>query len=171
MAESAQVENISFSHHAIIDWVLSNPDQNLSECAKTFGYTQPWLSTIIHSDAFKTEFARRRNMLDEHMAMGIQRKMAEVSKKALDKIEEMLDGGEEMDPRLVLDIADKTLHRQGYAPSRNGINIYNQQNNVIPLSGPVDRTLLQEARNIMKAIAGEAIEVKALPNASPSESG
>jgi len=167
MAQSAQIAEMSFSHHAIIDWMLSNPDALLADCAKAFGYTQPWLSTIIHSDAFKAEFSRRRGQLDEHIAHGIHAKMAAVSKKALDHLEELLDGADTLDPRLVLDIADRTLHRQGYAPSKAGVNIFAQQNIIQPAPGAVDKSVLDEAKNLMRAINGTATEVLALENASP----
>jgi len=167
MAESAQIAEMSFSHHAIIDWMLSNPDALLADCAKAFNYTQPWLSTIIHSDAFKAEFSRRRAQLDEHIAHGIHAKMAAVSKKALDLLEDYLSGNDEdRDPRLVLDIADRTLHRQGYAPNKAGVNIFAQQNIIQPAPGAVSRPLLEEARGLMRAINGEATEVMALDNAS-----
>ena len=166
MAESAQIAEMSFSHHAIIDWMLSNPDALLADCAKAFNYTQPWLSTIIHSDAFKAEFSRRRAQLDEHIAHGIHAKMAAVSKKALDYLEDYLQGTDEKDPRLVLDIADRTLHRQGYAPSKGGVNIFAQQNIIQPAPGAVSRPLLEEARGLMRAINGEATEVRVLDNPS-----
>jgi restriction endonuclease Mrr len=166
MAASAQIAEMSFSHHAIIDWMLSNPDALLADCAKAFGYTQPWLSTIIHSDAFKAEFARRRGQLDEHIAHGIHAKMAAVSKKALDHLEELLDGTETLDPRLVLDIADRTLHRQGYAPSKAGVSVFAQQNIIQATPGSVSKSVLDEAKSLMRAINGEAVEVPAIENAS-----
>ena len=145
--------------------MLSNPDLTLGECAKSFGYTQSWLSTIIHSDAFQAEFRRRRGQLDEHFALGIHRKMAEVSKKALDKLEGFLATAEaDADPRLVLDIADKTLHRQGYAPSKG--NVLVQQNNTTINNNGVDRGVLENARNLMRSINGEATEVPALEHSN-----
>jgi len=151
MAESASVATLNYSHEAIIDWMLSNPEQNQGECAKALGYTQAWLSTIIHSDAFRAEYQRRRSQLNEMIAGGIQTKMAEVSKKALDKLDSYLDEAE-TDPRLVLDIADKTLHRQGYAPNKGGVAIFAQQNNFNPRA--VDKETLTQARGILRAITG-----------------
>lgn len=166
MAESAQVASLNYSHEAIMDWLLSNPDKDQGECARAFGYTQSWLSTIIHSDAFRAEYQRRRAQLSEYIAQGIQTRMAEVSKKALDHLEQYLDG-EEIDPRLVLDIADRTLHRQGYAPNKGGVAIFAQQNNFANPNA-VDRATLTEARGILRSINGGNIEAPALEHDSHS---
>jgi len=145
MAEIAQVSN---AHHAIIDWLLANPEKNYDACATAMGYTRSWLSTIIHSDAFKAEYARRRGLLDQRINEGIVSKTAAVAKKALDKLDVLLDD-DELDPRLVLDAGDKMLHRLGYAPSKGGAQFNIQQNNFV---SPVQKDTLTLAREAMNGI-------------------
>ena len=167
MAQSASIATVNFSHEAVIDWMLSNPYKNLGVCATAFGYTQSWLSTVIHSDAFRAEYQRRRNQLNEMIANGIQSRMAEVSKKALEHLEEYLGKDtDDLDPRLVLDIADRTLHRQGYAPSKSGVTVF-QQNNVVN-NNAVPRAVLEEARGIMHAINGPPAKTAQLEHTTDS---
>ena len=151
MAESAQIDRISYTHEAVADWLISNPEKPLSECAKTFGYTQPWLSTIIHSDAFKVYFSQRRAALNLVIHNGIATQLQNTTKKALDLLDKKLDSEEDLDGNFILDVADKLLHRQGYAPGKTTVNQTNVQVNAPP-AGSVDMGTLSRARRIMQAI-------------------
>lgn len=148
----AEIAKVVYSHDAIIDWLITNPDKDYGDCAIKFGYTRAWLSTIVNSDAFKAEYTRRRNELNSRLADGIMTKAAENALKALDRIGDILDD-EETDPRLIVDAGDKLLHRLGYAPSR-GVSVNLQQNN---FNSPVQRDTLALAREAMSAITSTAV--------------
>lgn len=52
----AQINNLNHRHQQIINWLILNPDKTLGDCAAFFGYTQPWLTQIIHSDMFQAAY-------------------------------------------------------------------------------------------------------------------
>lgn len=108
------IDRLSHRHEMIINWLILNPDRPLSACAAHFGYTQAWLSQIIHSDIFQAKLRQRQERIFDHVAAEIPEKLNALGHAAIDKLGRVLD--ETADPKLVLDTFDKVLHRLGYAP-------------------------------------------------------
>lgn len=151
------ISRISHTHDQIINWLIVNPEKSLRECADTFGYTQPWLSQLIHSDIFQAELKKRQVDVASRIAASIPEKLHAVTDIALTKLADKV--AESEDPEFILDAADRALHRMGFAPAstRNpagspaqGTPALNQTN--VFLLGHND---LAEARKIMAA-AGSA---------------
>lgn len=153
MAESAQILDVSNKHMAIMDWMLANPAQPLHQVAAQFGVTQPWLSTIIHSDVFRRIYDARR----EELSKAITHKMSQVALKALSRLDDVLDN-EDIEPSFILDATDKLLARSGYSPQGKGaapgLTIINN-------NGTVDSAALATAREKMRIVATQ--EPAALP--------
>ncbi len=169
MADSVQLEEISYRHEAIIDWMLLNPDKKQSECAKALNYTEAWLSSVVNSDLFKYHYAQRRMAYNRKLHDGIVTKLAETSKESLEKLHDYVSqmevGGEEFDPHLLLDIADRTLHRQGYAPTKHPMQVVPEGNN--GQKHEVDKDLLEQSRNLMRQrekLQAIDVEVKVVEN-------
>lgn len=116
MAESAQVLSLSHTHEAVMNWMLMNPDKSLRECADNFGYTQAWLSTLIHSDIFQAQLAKRQEGIRARIADSIPQKMRMAADIGVEKLATALEQSE--DPEFILDATDKLLHRLGYAPQK-----------------------------------------------------
>lgn len=150
MAESAQIQRVSHKHNMIMNWLVLNPDRSLRECADHFGVTQPWLSTVIHSDVFQAEFQQKLQNIHVRCAESIPEKLRAVADIALEKLADKVAQSE--DPEFILDAADKALHRMGYAPAsaRNGYGagqgVQVNQQNVFMLS----QDDLDAARNVMR---------------------
>jgi|SRR5687768_1786579 len=146
-----EIQKVSFSHEAIILWLLENPHKALRECAAHFGYTQAWLSTVIHSDAFQEQLRLRQDELAAITGAGIRRKLQAATDIALEGLTRHLEVTE--DPKFLLDATDKLLHRMGYAPAgaRNPVAIgtANVQQNIT-----VNASDLEEARNLISRNAG-----------------
>lgn len=130
MAASAQIEKVSFTHEAVILWLLENPHRSLRDCAAYFGYTQAWLSTVIHSDAFQEQLRKRQDELAIMTGMDIRSKLRAATDIALGGLTRQLETTE--DPKFLLDATDKLLHRMGYAPAsaRNPGGAVAQQTNI-----------------------------------------
>jgi hypothetical protein len=109
----AAITRISHRHDAIIDFLLENPAAPLRLCAAHFGVTQPWLSTVIHSDLFQARYAERRETIEAQIAADIPTKLRAVADTALERLGEFLDRTE--DEAFVLSAFDKVMHRLGYA--------------------------------------------------------
>lgn len=158
-ARQQPVARLGEQHQKMLDWMLINyTGKNLGEMAAHFGYSQSWISQVINSDLFRAELGRRRAELNGDVRARIVQKTMVVAEKALEKLDDhisSLDSGDkDFDPRFILDVADKTLHRLGYAPTRGGDvtgNVVHQNTFLL-----VDREVAQEARNriLQRAAAG-----------------
>lgn len=108
MAE-VQIHSVSHRHEAMADWLLANPTiRNLQEMANHFGYSRSWLSIVMNSDVWKEYWHERRTNYVATLEDGIQRAQMDVALKALQKLPFIIED-EETDPRLVFDIANKTV--------------------------------------------------------------
>ncbi len=73
---NTHIKRTNWWHEQLVDWELMNPSANMGDCARHFGKTEGWLSTVRNSDAFR-EFRARR--IAEHQGM--------VSESVIDKVE------------------------------------------------------------------------------------
>src|SRR5262245_15896725 len=104
--------------------MLAHPEQSLAQVAVHFGYTQPWLSCVIHSDIFQAALAEKQDIIFHHTVMPIRKKMEMVAHAALDKIMERLPHESEITP--LTKTAEAVLERLGFSsktPSGN-VNVH-----------------------------------------------
>ena len=151
-----QIQRLSHVHESMINWLIMNTDRSLRECADHFGYTQSWVSSVIHSDLFQQALKERQLDVAARVAGSIPEKLRRAADIAIDKLTTKLEEVE--DPEFILDATDKILHRMGYAPAsaRNpggspGQQPVNQQNNFFVSAGD-----LADARGLMQASAEAA---------------
>lgn len=149
----AEIARLSHKHEQLLNWLVLNPDRSLRECADTFGFSQSWLSQVIHSDLFQHALKEKQLAIGVRVADSIPQKLRRAADLALEKLTVKLEDTE--DPEYILDATDKILHRMGYAPqsARNpaggpGLGAPAQQNNFFISSGD-----LQEARALMQSVS------------------
>lgn len=126
----AAIQKVSHTHEMLLNWLIENPEKSLRMCADHFGYTQAWVSQIIHSDVFQAQLKLRQGEVFSRVAADIPEKLRGLADVAIEKVGEALEKSE--DGEFALDVFDKTMHRLGYAPStaRNpGLPQVVQQNN------------------------------------------
>ena len=126
-------------NHLIVDPCATGP-----ELALTFGRTPAWISTIINSQAVQARLAEKQSRVFGDVVVPLRDKLEGVAHAAVEKLGTALQNTQ--DPKFVLDVADKALHRLGYAPSRQAPSqgtVVNQQVNVY---GEVDAKTIASAR-------------------------
>lgn len=110
------LQKLSHTHLSIMDFMLANPALPQSEVAAHFGYTQAWLSTLIHSDVFVAQFRKRRQSweaIHDHTLAG---KLHAVATKSLDTLMEILSDEENRpSPSAANEIAKTALSALGYS--------------------------------------------------------
>lgn len=161
---------LSHRHEDIARWLLENPTRPLKECAQHFGYTQAWLSCIIHSDAFQVRLRRLQEEADAIVVLDVPARLRGVAARAIeglgDQVEHSLnDGNGVLHRQFLLDTAELTLKSLGYgapkaplAPAAAFV-----QNNLFNLQQPVSPEVLAHARGRLLSV----VEVSpALPEAS-----
>lgn len=129
-------------------YMIANPTAKLGDVAAEFGVSQPWLSCIIHSHAFKTKLRERQELLFGGLAATITEKLESLTHIALDNLTEHV-AASNASPATSLEVAKLALHSLGYSPKTgpSASTMNNTQVNFISVS-PAD---LAEARAVMQA--------------------
>lgn len=157
------IKTCSFSHDAIAQWLVANPGGKLKDCAEHFGYTQPWLSIIIHSDAFQARYLELLGDADRAVINDIPAKLRGVASRALDGLAEAVDvavadsNSTLMHRGFLLETSDKLLRDLGYGPQKPTVQINNQQpvqNNTFI---GVDPAMLAAARDRMLRVKNNVV--------------
>lgn len=53
----AEIQKVRYTHEAMIEMIITNPAVSQGELARTFGFSDAWISTVINSDAFQAKLA------------------------------------------------------------------------------------------------------------------
>jgi hypothetical protein len=141
------IANLSHRHLAVARWLLENPDRSLGDCSRELGYTQPWLSQLIHSDAFQAHIRSLQGTADSLVLADIPSKLRGVASRALDGLAEQLEVSIEMSAHqplieraFIKETAELALKTLGY--SAKSVGAPAQQNNIFLL----DQNALAAAR-------------------------
>lgn len=156
------IQRVSHRHDRIIDWLIANPERPLRECAEQVGVTQAWLSCIIHSDAFQAEYHARRDSVVHPELRSLSEKLTELAHHSIEQLHKRVASGAVDDPKVLMDVADKTLGKLGYGVQKGGPGgggQVNVQNNYY--TAPVDRESLAQARSRMHSLFSSPDEVRA----------
>lgn len=129
-----ELQRVNHTHHAIMDHMIAYPTDSMKAIAERFGYTQSWLSTLVHSDVFQRELTKRRaawrNVHDARLAGQI----TDVAEKALSRLSEALDGGGEdaVSPKAANEIAKTALSALGFMAGKDSAapNVVNNTYNI-----------------------------------------
>jgi hypothetical protein len=118
-----QIEKVKYSHDAMIDALIANPRLSQNAIAQYFGYTVPWVSTIMASDAFQARLGQRRHeLLDPAIAASIEERFKALATRSLEILQEKLAApANQVSDQLALRAAElgaKALGIGGNAPPR-----------------------------------------------------
>jgi len=158
MAEN-QIQTVNYRHEAIINWMLTNPHRPLKDCAEELGYTQAWLSTIIHSDMFQEAYQVRCRDAGLTAIHTMRNRVTGVAALALGKLEDRLEreGKNEPSENFLVNTTKTLLAAAGFSAGDGNASQH------LHLHIPVDPAVLSQAREraaqfhsspIVDAVAG-----------------
>ena len=154
MSQSAQIAKVSPVHQRLADWLVANGGAGKGwnkRAAEHFGYTQAWLSTIYHSDAFQDYFQRFSQLHSTVVAVGLGDKVSGLAGQAVDELQRrMEEQGETLPLNQVLEIAELSLKRAAPVAQPG----HNQTNNILVVS----KEDLEKARLNMRGV--KQVELK-----------
>jgi len=107
-----QLQDLSYRHEAILDWLILNPAKSQRECALALGYTEAWLSQVINSNLFQARLAMLQQEKRECGIFTIAEKLAGLADAAIEKTIKSVEVS--ADPAFVLSAAEVALKRLGY---------------------------------------------------------
>lgn len=153
-------QEVTHRYEAIMLWLLANPDKRIQDCAVALGYSAPWVSTVIHCDAFRERWIKMRGDYCGGAMANIEDKLQAVAHTALDKLMEQLEDME--DPAFLLKTSTETLKSLGYgSPTRLQVN-------VLPGSGTTNVQVVQDGGLLAQARAKRSIIIEAEQQPSPT---
>ncbi len=139
-----ELQRVNYTHHAIMDHMIANPTDKMSDIARKFNYTPAWLSTLVHSDVFQRELTKRRaawrNVHDARLAGQV----TEVAERALKRLAEVFEDDEPVSPKAANEIAKTALGALGFVQKQEKAEPANVTNNY-----NITAEELQLAQNIM----------------------
>ena len=128
------IQRVKYSHDAMIDLMIANPDVSQGALAQQFGYTQAWVSRVVNSDAFLARLAERKgDLVDPSIAITLDEKFRALAHQSLDVIMEKLTVTKNPDTALkALELTSKAL---GYGARQQNLNV--QTNFVVAMPSKV----------------------------------
>lgn len=86
-----QLKAMNHRHEGLLTWLLLNPHRPLGDCARDLGYTQAWVSNVVHSDMFqalyRAECAKRNEIAVHTISSKLGRLTAAVLDRSIERIE------------------------------------------------------------------------------------
>lgn len=157
------IARVNYTHDALIDLIIANPKLSQGQLAAHFGYTQPWLSRVMNSDAFLARLAeRKKDVVDPVLTLSIDEKLRALADKSLDVVMEKLEATKNPDTAMkALELTTKAL---GYGARAQNVAI--QQNFVVPMPQKAESSDAWASK-----YAGGGLEAgapKGLPNDPPT---
>lgn len=151
-------------HVQIMDYILANPHVNYAEVAAHFGYTQGWLSQIVHSDAFQAMLAEKQVELFGDLRVTIKDRVTGLAHESLKRLNERV--AVETDTEKLTDVADLALKALGFGAKspQAAVGTINAHNVIV---SAVDPQTLAAARQLMHQPKGQEKAIEA-PEALPA---
>lgn len=89
------IAKVRYTHDALIDMIIQNPNVSQNQLAATFGYTVGWISQVVNSDAFRERLAERKEeVVDPVLRMSLEERIRGAVDLSLQVIMQKLsDGG------------------------------------------------------------------------------
>jgi hypothetical protein len=109
-----EVQKVSITHDAIIDFVITKPQSTYREIANAFGYSPEGIGVICRSDSFKARLEVRKDALvDPIIRQNVEERLTGLAHASIDILQRKLAVSD--DPGLALktlDIATKVAAAQ-----------------------------------------------------------
>ncbi len=112
-AKAPMLQGLNHRHQQIINWLIANPHRGLGECAKDFGYSQTWISQVIHSDAFQALYQARCQQLGVAVVHTIKDEITNTAAMAMAAIRKRIETGVASE-KLLLGTTKTVLDTLGY---------------------------------------------------------
>lgn len=91
MPEQPMPVKLSYTHEAMVDLLITRPMISVKDVAQVFGYSVPWVSRLLRSDAFREMVAARKTELrDPILLQGLETRLGALADQAIDVLEEKL---------------------------------------------------------------------------------
>jgi hypothetical protein len=110
----------------MIDLLVARPEITQRELAAHFGYTEPWISQIIRSDAFREMLAlRKEELVDPLILQKVEARFEILVERSLDILQEKLKQENAPSADLAIKCAELGARSLGYGQAKGGPMVQN----------------------------------------------
>lgn len=117
MTPPLELTKLNHRHAQIVNWLILHPDKTQGDCARAFGYTEPWLSRLINSDLFQVALQQRQAELGRVCVHTMANKLQHLAALTIDRSIELVQT-KACTERFLSETRDSVLDRLGYGVSR-----------------------------------------------------
>jgi hypothetical protein len=151
-------QKVRYTHDAMINCIIANPAVSQNDLAKYFGYSAPWISQIIASDAFQARLSQRtEELVDPTILLSVKEQFNALVLTSLAILREKLKAPNPPD-NLVLRSLEVGSRALGYGARDIGTPITNNVNIHLDELGKNLVNLLQRKKaEVLPYIEGETI--------------
>lgn len=119
--QRATIAKLRYTHEDCIDRILANPGISQNDLAAFYGYSAPWMSVVINSDAFQSLLAERRaELVDPVLRATLNERFRALTVRALEVTMEKLSlPSHQIEGKFALEAAAlgaKSLGLGGHSP-------------------------------------------------------
>lgn len=118
------ITRVKFTHDAMIDYIIANPEVKQGHIAKVFGFTEAWISRIFCSDAFQARLAARKDeLVNPVLVQGLEDRFKGLAMQSMEILEAKLEATKSPDLAIkALELSTKAL---GYGARKENVNVQN----------------------------------------------
>jgi len=128
------LQRVSYTHDAMCDLIIANPAISKTDLAKHFGYSLPWVSRVLNSDAFQMRLAvRKADIVDPSLVLSIEEKLKVLCSESLDILIDKLTTTKSAD--LAVTALGVGLKAAGYGARQQNVTV--QQSFVVAMPTPI----------------------------------
>lgn len=134
------IARVAYTHDAMIDLIIDRPEIKQDQIAAQFGYTVPWVSRVMNSDAFLARLAaRKKDLIDPVLILSLDEKLRAMASKSLDVVLDKLSNPS-VTADFALEAAQVSTKALGYGARQANVAIQNNFVVALPQKAPDDRT-------------------------------
>lgn len=105
----AEIQRVRYTHDAMIDMIIAQPEIHQNELALAFGFTPTWISIVVNSDAFQQRLAERKGeLVDPILQATVNDRLNGLAAKSIEKLLERVQMGAIENKDLVQAVAIST---------------------------------------------------------------
>jgi len=115
-----QLQEVRYSHEAMIEVLVGNPAMTQRELARMFGRSEVWISTVVRSDAFQVALKARREEVYAPILAPMKEKLEAAAHASIERLHDRLTGIIPMKDNDLIQASKVVLDAAGYGARSRG---------------------------------------------------
>ena len=119
------IQKLRYSHEALIDLMIAQPEMSQNDLAARFGYSASWISQVISSDIFQGKLMERvTEIVDPTLTATVEQRLKGQVLRSMELLREKLDRpAAEVPDNLVLRTLEISSRALGYGAKDTQVNV------------------------------------------------